>query len=73
MKYRVNKGKAFGGDGKEVPVGTVFEADEVPGFLVGKVELVPEDLAEIEDDAAKKAAEDDAAKKATEAAKTDKK
>lgn len=46
MKYRVTKGKAYE-DGKEIPVGHVFDVedgDEVPAFLVGKVEQVPEEL-----------------------------
>jgi len=48
MKYRVTKGKAYE-DGKEIPVGHVFDVedgDEVPAFLVGKVEQVPEELPE---------------------------
>lgn len=48
MKYRVTKGKAYE-DGKEIPVGHVFEVadgEEVPAFLVGKVEQVPEELTE---------------------------
>lgn len=69
-KYRVTKPKAYDGD-KEVKVGTEFEADEVPAFLVGKVELVAEPLAEepVEDEAAKKAAEEAAKKAATDPAK----
>lgn len=46
MKYRVTKGKAYE-DGKEIPVGHVFDVEdgeEVPAFLVGKVEPVPEEL-----------------------------
>ena len=46
MKYRVTKGKTYE-DGKEIPVGHVFDVedgDEVPAFLVDKVEQVPEEL-----------------------------
>ena len=46
MKYRVTKGKSFTEDGNPVEVGHVFEADEVPAFLVGKVEEVIADKAE---------------------------
>ena len=45
-KYRVTKGKSFTEDGKPVEVGHIFEADEVPAFLVGKVEEVIADKAE---------------------------
>jgi len=61
-KYRVNKPKAYE-DGKMIPVGHVFDVadgEEVPAFLVGKVELVPEELVEAED--VKKAATDPAKK-----------
>lgn len=68
-KYRVTKGKAFDGD-KEVKVGTEFEADEVPAFLVGKVELVSESVVEDSDaEGVKKAAEEAAKKAATDPAK----
>lgn len=56
MKYRVTKGKAYE-DGKEIPVGHVFDVedgDEVPAFLVGKVEQVPEELTEKPVDPVKK-------------------
>lgn len=49
-KYRVNKPKAYDGD-KQIPVGHVFDVaddEEVPAFLIGKVELVPEELVETE-------------------------
>lgn len=46
MKYRVTKGKSFTEDGKPIEVGFVFEADEVPAFLVGKAEEVVADEVE---------------------------
>ncbi len=62
-KYRVTHPKAYDAKNKMVPVGTIFEADEVPGFLVGKVAAVSdEEIAAI-------AGDPDAAKKAAEAAK----
>lgn len=43
-QYRVTKGKAFTADNEPIPVGTILEFDEVPAFLVGKVEEVPDGL-----------------------------
>lgn len=44
-KYRVTKGKSFDENGDLIKIGHVFEAEEVPAFLVGKVEEVVADAA----------------------------
>ena len=47
MKLKIKEAGAFDGEGKEIPVGTIISADgdDVPGWLVGKGEVIADDPA----------------------------
>lgn len=46
MKLKVTHGKSFTANGEPIPVGTIIDdVDEIPGHLVGKVEVIVEEEA----------------------------